>query len=67
VAVELTETWPFAVVALHLAWLHLRTVAPPGARGASLLLAAAGLVTGGMFLLRYLPGSLDSLVYYPAF
>ena len=57
---ELTETWPFAVIALHLAWLHLRTVATPGARGASLLLAAAGLLAGGVFLLGYLPGALGS-------
>ena len=62
---DVCESLPFAAVALQLAWLHLRTISPPGARIPALLLAAAGLLAGGVFLLRILPGALQSLDAYP--
>jgi ABC-type transport system involved in cytochrome c biogenesis permease subunit len=62
---DVTESLPFAAVVFQLAWLHLRTVSPPGARGPALLLATAGLLAAGMFFARLLPGALDSLEVDP--
>jgi ABC-type transport system involved in cytochrome c biogenesis permease subunit len=64
---DLVETWPFAVVLIHLAWLHLRFAGAPGSRGSALLLAAGGALAGGLFLLHGLPTALQSTEVYADF